>query len=1149
MKKIFLRVIALILAICAMQVVLVPPVFAAGSSADKKAKPVLAQEMVTYSWQDGVFCGIAEVLDHDYLALPINGGRMYIYDLDEMSLVDMVDTGISAPRGATVDRDGNIWVSGNAPYLYQYNLYTFTGKNTENFAGVGCALPSISSAYAISQGDDDYLYFGVDNGGQIVKYDIQNETFEKINYPTTGITENSSAQLRYAAAVLQKGDYIYVALTDSEVKHYLVKLDAKTYQRVDDVVNTSSILGTAPYLENLAMLDDTTIVGPNGVGMIVDVTTMQTIEKTVGGAEFSIKGNVSDGKDGKVYFTTYEKGLCAYDPTTKKVSYVAGSAGAVGMRSNSGSVVTLNVKNGKVVPQGQGGEVRKCLITYYDSKIALNAVDLANPSVTYSLKGLVAENAGAGNNLGGLAAGLPGSNKLYTGAFESDQVYVYNTATGNLEKSLQTATMQTDSLHQSKDKLYSGNYTLAQLTELDFTSNKPRALFTLKDGVFNQTRINAITSGDNMVFAATIPIANKNGGVIAWYDYSANNGNGRAYVAVGPNPEDVYYSDNSVLPIKTGGTVDEAALSSVTWYNKKTGAKRADNINVNGLIAEHSIISLVYHDGILFGTSSRSGGKHAPFGDGNAVLFAYDVNQGKVIKTDNLSSLEFGYLNYIGGVAADPDVATNGKFWGVAAETLFSFTFNKTTGTFSLKNELSFSKAIDLDDGGRYEFPRPILFDGDYMYVAFSRTGNLCKIEKNNPNNYQKLLPDTQDIRDIPFVYTLANDGSLYYVKGSDLVMINTNPTDNEWQKAEAIDARIESAGPQLSMDEVKQIRDDYAALTNREKSLIQNVTKLSTLESDVVIAKINAISTAENFDAAVEDARKAYDSLSRKQATAVTNYESLVTAEKVLAGQLTVELTKPDASTVLCNSLTEALANATDGSSVKLLTNIDQDTVNVPTGVTLDLNGKTLTVENIAGCVMDSADGKGLIQVSEQDAALKSPGGQWILWDEDASGYRVFTYTFESKGLDANKTDATESTETTAVKSFWSELRFENRDAYKLIASGSSGLGVGFDVSWTPNGGTAVSKSYEFGSDVVAQWGEAEMDDTENAKAYYFYIRITGFENLEGSGTLKVKPVIQDKFGKSTTAGVMYYQHGSQGVINLLEYMSGYGVLPSDLS
>lgn len=220
-------------------------------------------------------------------------------------------------------------------------------------------------------------------------------------------------------------------------------------------------------------------------------------------------------------------------------------------------------------------------------------------------------------------------------------------------------------------------------------------------------------------------------------------------------------------------------------------------------------------------------------------------------------------------------------------------------------------------------------------------------------------------------------------------------------------------------------------------------------------------------------------------------------------------------------NTWNEELSNATSGKII-LCDDITVNTVDLNAGVVLDLNGCTVNASSITATVKDSADGKGLIKIAQESAVLTSVNGQLILWDNtaNASGYRVFNYTFANRGIDADGTDAEQTASAgILVKSFWSDLEFSNANAYKLVAA--SDLEVGFKLQW--NG---TEKTFWFDTEVtnnpVAAWAAAEESNAD-AKDYCFYITVTGFEGLETTGDLVVTPMIATAFDSIVTNPITY--------------------------
>ena len=148
---------------------------------------------------------------------------------------------------------------------------------------------------------------------------------------------------------------------------------------------------------------------------------------------------------------------------------------------------------------------------------------------------------------------------------------------------------------------------------------------------------------------------------------------------------------------------------------------------------------------------------------------------------------------------------------------------------------------------------------------------------------------------------------------------------------------------------------------------------------------------------------------------------------------------------------LENAWADMKDGQTLVLYKDCttDYNITVVPAGVTLDLNGHTLTSENILafGQVVDSSNGNGLLAINKKDrnafAILNTENEFLPLYDTAKAGYRFFTYEIISRGTRTVNTDNT----VTALK-FGIHLDFANTDAYRLLAdSANADVEMTFDL------------------------------------------------------------------------------------------------------
>lgn len=136
------------------------------------------------------------------------------------------------------------------------------------------------------------------------------------------------------------------------------------------------------------------------------------------------------------------------------------------------------------------------------------------------------------------------------------------------------------------------------------------------------------------------------------------------------------------------------------------------------------------------------------------------------------------------------------------------------------------------------------------------------------------------------------------------------------------------------------------------------------------------------------------------------------------------------------------AWADKKPGDTVSLYKDISFSSklLNVPADVTLDLNGHTITSENILafGDIIDSTNGNGLLGIDKNDpssfAILQSENEFLPLYDTAKGGYRFFTYEIINRGTRTISTDNT----ITALK-YGIKLDFANNDAYRLLTNSAN--------------------------------------------------------------------------------------------------------------
>lgn len=192
------------------------------------------------------------------------------------------------------------------------------------------------------------------------------------------------------------------------------------------------------------------------------------------------------------------------------------------------------------------------------------------------------------------------------------------------------------------------------------------------------------------------------------------------------------------------------------------------------------------------------------------------------------------------------------------------------------------------------------------------------------------------------------------------------------------------------------------------------------------------------------------------------------------------------------------AIGNAAAGSNVTIHSDLSlsaalttKANITVAAGAALDLAGNDLTANAVTvfngGSVIDSAENAGLLK-----ANLYASGNNGdYLPLQAAGGYKLYQYDLTSLTPENN--------------TYWFRLTFTKSAAYELIASGTSGLEIGVDMSWTVGGVAggryAGAKANDFD---YSGWANALKGGSNVAIS----VTITGIE-LVDAGSFKLVPTI----------------------------------------
>lgn len=308
-----------------------------------------------------------------------------------------------------------------------------------------------------------------------------------------------------------------------------------------------------------------------------------------------------------------------------------------------------------------------------------------------------------------------GDDGLYIGSYAGSSSARYNTDTGEITA---FPSAQIEGMIGYNGKQYMGTYTKAYLYEFDYTkavgSSNPKNIGRIAE---NQDRPFAVTAGDGKVYAGTIPDYGLRGGAIGEYD------------------------------------IQSGTLTS------------------HGVIFEdQSIMSLVYKDGLLYGSTTVWGGLGAEVTADAAKIFVYNPETKKIVSQFTPTVNGNSKPLWIGGLAFDK----NGTLWAASGGSLFSVNVSSDKSALSVANEFDF---IDYTYSTTTHQWRP-------LYIRFDDKGRLYV----NINTIQVVDVDTLEYISLAdklnykkvHLYDLDEYGNIYYAQLSSLYILPVNVLKSE---------------------------------------------------------------------------------------------------------------------------------------------------------------------------------------------------------------------------------------------------------------------------------------------------------------------------------------------------------------------------------
>ena len=798
------------------------------TESQRRVQAVVVDKEPCVTMEPTIALAAAEIDGQDYLFMPTEGRALYIFNLEDGVMVRKV-TGTPFPicRGITVDKDGMVWAVGDAQVLWRYDPRTNTSITTKNYKFSG--IDNAGCGYAMTVDDEGNVYFGTNPSSCIAKYNPQTNEFTKAG----GVLPGGNGDGDYANVPIIKDGFLYATTAgdkngDGLKTAWAYKIDLATNQIVKEIEITEAYGDTEVMVRGGGICGNTLFYG--GISMksyvAIDLETFEL--KDYGDQIYgSIGYSPTPEIDGKCYMVIGGV-MHLYDSATDSFERIYGMETAnVGFRPTGLSAVTLS--NNPLFPGITYVTYTATGVKYYN----METKQVTTPHLYDE------EKEGSGQIVRVVVAGEEGDNNIYVGGYNTINCAIINTDTG-ITTNFRATSSQTDALLWYNGVLYAGNYNAGNAVRINLEDYRRNVILQSYKSQYHQARVHALEAGDDMLFVGTIPDSFLFGGCL--------------------------------------GVVDLNTLQSNVYHN---------------LIPDQIVTSLAYNpeNNILFGGTSRGGGTSAKWPEAvdnrSAVIFAFDVDTREVVAELDLRKYfpELAKVNptldYIDGIAADPNIAENGKVWGMIGEILFYFTFNKDTNTFSVKEVATYGYTMPGNISRGWD-AIPFDFDDEgYIYAAFHTTGGMRKLKVDSTGKV------TEDIRlncEVPKTFCLGNDGNFYYATGlSEVKMLPLNVQEEDWKAAEAVDAKINALGP-ASLEteaEIKAAREAYNALNLGRRALTQSYDKLLIAETDLLEVKIDAIGeiTLEK-EALIKELLAIYEALPAKEKGYVKNYSKLNAAD-----------------------------------------------------------------------------------------------------------------------------------------------------------------------------------------------------------------------------------------------------------------------------
>lgn len=483
----------------------------------------------------------------------------------------------------TIGYDKNIYFAGTGDgKLYRY----LPEQKTVEPLGVN---PSAQWVWDIEATPEGKIYGGTfqdKKNGKIFEYDINTKTFR--DYGT--IMEGQD----YVRGIGVDDEYIYAALGTNI---HLFKVHRVTGEKTE--IPIAGYTGNTGTMADVFVVNNKLLVSVSTVSMLVMNKDTYEIEHT-----FQYSNMISEPYPANTNLIFYKDG-------TKLYKYDFSTNESTELQLPLPLPDTLRVKDMAWLKMQSGEKVGKtvlAMVTQYGEYILYDPADNWTSFIELEISAQPVRIQSMEVS--------PKDGRLYFGGYQRG-MSIYNSFNRNIDLNI-SSFPQPEGIGFLNDDVYHGTYVGAIMYRYDPSkpvslNNNPKLVYDIQG---HQDRPFAITSGDNKLFAGTVPDYGVLGGTLAIYDEATN-----------------------------------------LWTQ------------YNNVVEDQSIISLAYKDGLLYGGTSVWGGLGSVPTKSEAKIFIWDPANGKKIAefTPDIPGID-EKPKMIGDISFGPD----GYLWGIVDGTIFA---------------------------------------------------------------------------------------------------------------------------------------------------------------------------------------------------------------------------------------------------------------------------------------------------------------------------------------------------------------------------------------------------------------------------------------------------------------------------------------------